>query len=67
MPRPAATCTPYELVDLLGDFTEHDLSDDGTLVPVDRVLALNRRDRRRPGDHRHREVSAGHHACGAAR
>jgi acetyl-CoA carboxylase carboxyltransferase component/biotin carboxyl carrier protein len=33
---------PYELVDLLGDFTEHDLSDDGTLVPVDRSRGLNK-------------------------
>ncbi|GAB03749.1 ATP-grasp domain-containing protein [Gordonia amarae] len=33
---------PYELVDLLGDFTEHDLADDGTLVPVDRPKGLNK-------------------------
>lgn len=38
----AATSAPYELVDLLGDFTEHDLADDGTLVPVDRPKGLNK-------------------------
>ncbi|WP_433293651.1 carboxyl transferase domain-containing protein [Actinoplanes sp. CA-030573] len=32
---------PYELTGLLGDFTEHDLSADGELVPVDRPKGQN--------------------------
>ncbi|GAC69792.1 ATP-binding protein [Gordonia soli] len=35
------TVYPYELVDLLGAFTEHDLDDAGQLVPVDRPRGNN--------------------------
>ncbi|MDG4786702.1 biotin carboxylase N-terminal domain-containing protein [Micromonospora sp. WMMD1102] len=36
------TVYPYELTGLLGDFVEHDLDDDHTLVPVDRPKGHNR-------------------------
>ncbi|GAA5066474.1 ATP-binding protein [Nocardia callitridis] len=36
------TVYPYELTSLLGDFTEHDLSDEYTLVPVDRPKGRNK-------------------------
>ncbi|TDD20524.1 ATP-grasp domain-containing protein [Actinomadura sp. KC06] len=35
------TVYPYELTGLLGDFVEHDLSDDHALVPVDRPKGRN--------------------------
>ncbi|WP_067499411.1 carboxyl transferase domain-containing protein [Actinoplanes sp. TFC3] len=35
------TVYPYELTGLLGDFTEHDLDDTHTLVPVDRPKGRN--------------------------
>ena len=35
------TVYPYELTDLLGDFTEYDLNDDGRLEPVDRPKGRN--------------------------
>ncbi|PZG24029.1 fused acetyl/propionyl-CoA carboxylase subunit alpha/methylmalonyl-CoA decarboxylase subunit alpha [Micromonospora craterilacus] len=35
------TVYPYELTGLLGDFVEHDLDDDHTLVPVDRPKGRN--------------------------
>ncbi len=35
------TVYPYELTDMLGDFTEHDLDADGRLVPVDRPKGRN--------------------------
>ncbi|MEV1178358.1 carboxyl transferase domain-containing protein, partial [Nonomuraea sp. NPDC049784] len=35
------TVYPYELTGLLGDFAEHDLDDDHTLVPVDRPKGHN--------------------------
>ncbi len=35
------TVYPYELTGLLGTFTEHDLGDDGALVPVDRPKGGN--------------------------
>ncbi|NUW42151.1 ATP-binding protein [Nonomuraea rhodomycinica] len=35
------TVYPYELTGLLGDFTEHDLDDDHTLVPVQRPKGRN--------------------------
>jgi acetyl/propionyl-CoA carboxylase alpha subunit/acetyl-CoA carboxylase carboxyltransferase component len=35
------TVYPYELTGLLGTFTEHDLGDDGALVPVDRPKGRN--------------------------
>ncbi len=35
------TVYPYELTGLLGSFTEHDLDDEGALVPVDRPKGRN--------------------------
>ena len=35
------TVYPYELTGLLGSFTEHDLDDEGVLVPVDRPKGRN--------------------------
>lgn len=35
------TVYPYELTDILGDFTEYDLTDDGTLAPVTRPKGGN--------------------------
>jgi acetyl-CoA carboxylase carboxyltransferase component len=35
------TLYPYELTDMLGTFTEHDLDDAGVLVPVDRPKGAN--------------------------
>ena len=35
------TVYPYELTRMLGDFVEHDLDENGALVPVDRPKGLN--------------------------
>ena len=51
-----------------GEFVEHDLDEDGELVPVDRPPATNARERRRRADPQpHRALPRGHAARGAAR
>ncbi|MER7546357.1 carboxyl transferase domain-containing protein [Spirillospora sp. NPDC127506] len=39
--RSRNTVYPYELTEVLGDFAEHDLDEDGRLVPVDRPKGRN--------------------------